>query len=162
MSRSVDPNTRYCKTCKLRKPLEEFTPYHQRISPHEGSRCIKCVADCNASWYFRNKEYAKSYMRDYRKKVKDDVFNHYGRVCVCCGEDQMLFLDIDHMNNDGAEHRKKHKLTAGTQFYVWLRDNGFPANFQDLCCNCNRGKFRNNGVCPHKENTQCQILIPKQ
>lgn len=89
-------------------------------------------------------------MREYRKTAKDLVFAAYGTTCKCCGETEPLFLDIDHMDNDGAAHRKKYNLTAGTQFYVWLIKNNFPSNFQTLCCNCNRGKFRNNGICPHQ------------
>ena len=98
-------------------------------------------------------------MRDYRHSVKTQVFDHYGRTCRCCGETEPLFLDIDHMDNDGAKHRKAHKLTAGTQFYVWLIRNNFPANFQTLCSNCNRAKYRNNGVCPHQNAFRMKGLL---
>lgn len=84
--------------------------------------------------------------------LKRDVFNAYGGyVCRCCGEMEPKFLSIDHINNDGAEMRKSGKHSrGGVAFYQWLRKSGFPKGFQVLCMNCNMGKHRNGGVCPHQ------------
>jgi len=151
MDAPIESETLKCKHCQRVLSLDNFTKsYHRKKNPN-GARCKVCVKRYNALWYECNRTEAQAYMREYRKSAKDAVFEHYGRKCQCCGETQPLFLDIDHMDNDGAEHRKKHRLTAGTQFYVWLRNNNFPANYQTLCCNCNRAKFRNGGICPHKE-----------
>jgi hypothetical protein len=81
--------------------------------------------------------------------IKNEVFNAYGGyVCVCCGELEKAFLSIDHINNDGAEHRKN--MSSGSNTYRWLRDNNFPNGFQVLCMNCQWGKKNCNGVCPHQ------------
>lgn len=80
---------------------------------------------------------------------KELVFQHYGRVCSCCGEAEPLFLSVDHVDNNGATHRKA--IGGGSATYKWLIDNGFPDGFQVLCRNCNWGKHINGGVCPHKE-----------
>ena len=38
----------------------------------------------------------------------------------------------------------------GQRLLVWLKTNGWPREgYQLLCCNCNQGKTRNGGVCPH-------------
>ena len=38
----------------------------------------------------------------------------------------------------------------GQQLMIWLRDNNWPRDrYQLLCSNCNQGKVRNGGVCPH-------------
>ena len=79
-------------------------------------------------------------------RLKEAVFNHYGKFCACCGEKEEKFLSIDHVYNDGASHRK----TMGVNVYEWLRNNNYPSNFQILCRNCNWGKYVNGGVCPHK------------
>lgn len=99
---------------------------------------------------FRAKEAAKS-MR-LNAKLREEVFASYGGFrCACCGETERLFLTIDHVENDGAEMRKNGTHSrGGTQFYQWLRKNKFPAGFQVLCMNCNSGKHRNGGTCPHK------------
>lgn len=99
---------------------------------------------------FRRKEADKS-MR-LNAELRETVFKAYGGYkCACCGETEPLFLTIDHVNNDGAEMRQNGTHSrGGTQFYQWLRKNNFPEGFQVLCMNCNLGKHRNGGVCPHK------------
>ena len=77
-------------------------------------------------------------------KDKLQAFRQYGGVCVCCGEEHSECLTIDHINNDGAVHRKTLK---GTPIYRWLRQQGYPAGFQVLCWNCNFAKQF--GPCPH-------------
>jgi hypothetical protein len=67
--------------------------------------------------------------------------------CVCCGESEESFLTVDHIDNDGAKHRKELRR----DFYTWLVAQGFPEGYQTLCRNCNWGKHRNGGVCPHMQ-----------
>ena len=97
-----------------------------------------------------------SYRNNYQKKrnaqFKLDVFNHYGRKCICCGENHIEFLSIDHSNGDGAKHRKAiSNGQGGTAFYAKLKKLGFPENsgLQVLCLNCNVAKGRY-GYCPHE------------
>ena len=86
-----------------------------------------------------------------RIEVKDRAFAGYGGYkCACCGESETQFLTIDHVNNDGAEHKRKWNLRTGEEVYRWLIKHDFPSGFQVLCMNCNWGKRYNNGVCPHK------------
>jgi hypothetical protein len=88
-------------------------------------------------------------------KLRDDVFEAYGGyICACCGETEPKFLSIDHINNDGGKERKSGLYnSSGTAFYLWLRKNAFPPGYQVLCMNCQVGKHRNGGVCPH----QCKV-----
>ena len=88
-------------------------------------------------------------MRKWRMQLKISVVEAYGGKCACCDEDELLFLTVDHINNDGAEHRKA--LPGGSSFYVWLKNNDWPEGFQILCFNCNTGKHLNGGVCPHQD-----------
>lgn len=74
-----------------------------------------------------------------------------GYVCACCGETCACFLSLDHMNNDGAAHRRLVKGTVGNNIYKWLKDNGYPEGFQVLCMNCNTGRYQNGGICPHND-----------
>lgn len=77
------------------------------------------------------------------------VFSHYGMKCACCGLDEFELLTIDHINNDGAEHRRLIGA-AGQATYKWLIKNGFPNGFQSLCWNCNESKRFGKGICYHK------------
>jgi hypothetical protein len=78
------------------------------------------------------------------------AIKHYSNdkfECNCCGENQLGFLTIDHINKDGGKHKKEiHR-----QLYKWLFDNDFPKGFQVLCFNCNSGRnITEDKKCPHK------------
>lgn len=120
----------------------------------QGKRCLAC----DSKELFDNTAYCKQHaiakrLRDkkFRQRLKIRVFNAYGGFkCSCCGETGESFLAIDHINNDGAEHRKKLSQGTGSRFYQWLSSNNFPDGFQVLCFNCNHSKSINRGVCEHQ------------
>lgn len=81
----------------------------------------------------------------YHKRIKIEAFEAYGGcVCACCNEGRLEFLSIDHINNDGASHRKVIKGAI----YGWLKKNSYPDGFRVLCLNCN-GSLGFHGYCPH-------------
>jgi hypothetical protein len=86
-----------------------------------------------------------------RLGVKRLTLDAYGGVCACCGEDFLLFLTLDHVNGDGAAHRKDSPWAVGTNLYRELHKLGFPdkERYQVLCHNCNMGK-RQSDTCPCK------------
>jgi len=90
------------------------------------------------------------------KIEKTQAINAYGGVCACCGESNKAFLTLDHVNNDGAAHRRKLKAEfgghpLGVRFYSILRRGGYPQDvpLQVLCWNCNCAKQYYKD-CPHK------------
>ncbi len=89
--------------------------------------------------------------RVFAENLKREVFSHYGGFrCACCGDCHEVFLNIDHVNNDGAAHRRAAlKGKGGESLYRWLKKQGFPAGYQVLCFNCNFAKWRL-GKCPHQ------------
>jgi hypothetical protein len=84
--------------------------------------------------------------RRWRLEQKQKVFNHYG-PCRCCGESQLEFLAVDHIDDSGSEHRAEIG-GGGATLHRWLIVNELPGGFQSLCFNCNVGKRLNGGVCP--------------
>lgn len=97
----------------------------------------------------KNKERVNQQVREWRINKKIQVFTKYGLQCNCCGENDFDKLTIDHINNDGKKHRIM--LGGGDRIYNWLIKNNFPNEYQTLCMNCNKGKYLNSGICPHKE-----------
>lgn len=101
-----------------------------------------------------------------QQRLKEEVFAAYGGFrCNCCGETERDFLTLDHINQDGAVHRRQignGRSTSGTTMYRWLKRNNFPEGFQVLCynCNCSRSKPINNGVCPHQKRHAVDPLLP--
>ena len=87
--------------------------------------------------------------RKQRESMRAAMLAAYGSRCSCCGEREPLFLDLDHINNDGAKDRKQNG--SGVKLLRRLEKAGWPKDaYQILCSNCNQGKQRNGGVCPHK------------
>lgn len=84
-------------------------------------------------------------------RCREQVFAAYGGwECTCCGETEKLFLSIDHIENNGAAERRAGLYRgSGSAFYAWLRKQNFPPGYQVLCMNCQVGKHKNGGVCPH-------------
>lgn len=60
-----------------------------------------------------------------------------------------MFLSIDHINNDGADHYRRDP--SAVSLTKWLLKHGFPEGFRILCYNCNCGRHYNGGTCPHEE-----------
>jgi hypothetical protein len=111
-------------------------------------RINKTVRD--SKWWLTPKGRKKSCATviAYRQRLRRKVIMGYGGRCNCCGEDEYLFLELDHVNNDGAKERGKNRSTT-SMFLLRIIKDGFPDCYQVLCSNCNQGKVLNHGVCPH-------------
>lgn len=95
------------------------------------------------------------------QEIKKEVIGFYSKgtyACNCCKENNIIFLTIDHINNNGKEHRK----TFNGGIHEWLKSHGFPDGYQVLCFNCNIGKYLNDGVCPHKINENTTKLLTER
>ena len=63
--------------------------------------------------------------------------------CNYCGFDDPRALVIDHINDDGAEHRREISTggngrgVGGSVLHLWLTKHNYPDGFQVLCANCN-------------------------
>jgi len=102
----------------------------------------------HAKWYFKNKEKINERNNKNNQKRRKIALEYYGGnppKCACCGEKEIKFLSIDHINGGGNQQRKNGICNLAN----WLIKNNFPKGFQVLCYNCNMAKafFIN---CPHK------------
>jgi len=90
------------------------------------------------AYYKIHKVKIKNRVASYRKKLKYAVFSHYSQppCCAKCGLTDIRALSIDHINNDGAHHRKTVLSGSGSGTYCWLIKNNFPPGFQVLCMSC--------------------------
>lgn len=120
-----------------------------RAKRHD-KQCDGCYRADQRARYVADREKRQEWQRTYIQKLRSDVLAAYGGACACCGETEPDFLTIDHVNNDGAAHRRALGTNSGHQVYRWLRDRGFPKEgFQLLCWNCNASKAHR-GSCPHQ------------
>lgn len=126
---------------KERLERGECTSCGQRKAD-KGTRCSVCCEQERIQHGKHNKVHFQ--------KLREKILSHYGKFCHCpgCIETEELFLEFDHINNDGNKHRKI--IGKGGQALIhWIINNEFPTSIQVLCSNCNQGKRRNNGICPH-------------
>lgn len=156
--------TKTCSRCEQTLLISEFGTFIERrigksrganskLRPEGGrlyynARCKSCARKATNEYNRNNRALVTKHRRDSLYRLRDIVYEHYGARCSCCGESEISFLTIDHMDNDGHLHRKR---VNGNQFALYrsIINDGFPDNLQVACYNCNCGRVRNNGVCPH-------------
>lgn len=101
----------------------------------------------------RNPLQWRRYNAESRARLKSEMFAAYGDSCACCGENREKFLTLDHINRDGAAHRRalSGSRTGSTrQVLLDLRRRGWPKEgFRVLCMNCNWAT-RFGAECPHQ------------
>jgi hypothetical protein len=76
-------------------------------------------------------------------ELKIEVLSHYGKdekLQCCwpgCEVNDIDVLTLDHVNDDGAKHRRsKGYGQGGGSFLYWeVRKLDFPKGYQTLCCN---------------------------
>lgn len=140
-----------CKPCAAEYAREYRKKNIEMLKEKEKQRNVKRRQD--ASYVERKRARGRAYWAE----IKHEVFMAYGGYrCNCCGEAEPLFLTLDHIHENGAEHRRSLGASIGNgrggwgRTLKWIRDNGFPDGYQVLCMNCNLGKHKNGGTCPHK------------
>lgn len=98
--------------------------------------------------------------------LKEKFIEMYGHRCACCGEANPAFLSLDHVNNNGTEHRCKHTKVhihdrLGNPHITWSENRPAlmrevvseyrPGEYQILCYNCNFGRGHDKDrKCPHE------------
>ena len=104
-----------CTAC--RKKIKDQKK-HRELSLKAAGKCPRCSGNvdrdgvqcttCNKARCDKN------------LKLKCKVFDAYGGICKCCGDDFIGRLTIDHINNNGNKHRKELGSKGGGSFYHYL------------------------------------------
>lgn len=119
-------------------PISAF--YKNKARPDGlGTACKTCHKGENLQYRHRHADRVYEKELSGKQTIKEHVFSHYceGEIlCKKCGFKDIRALSLDHIDGNGTKHRKELNITAGTQFYRWVRDNDFPEMFQVLCMNC--------------------------
>lgn len=92
----------------------------------------------------------------YQFNLKMKVIEGYGGTCQCpsgmCFETNPGMLTVDHIYNDGRLDRGAGNRGGNAPFYKRLLDHNFPTDkYRLLCWNCNLGRARWEGICPHEQ-----------
>jgi hypothetical protein len=100
----------------------------------------------------RDRAQLNEYSRVRNVRMKAEAIAQYGGYCVCCGETEPLFLNLEHTDGNGKQHRLEVGVTGGVRFYDWRKKRGWPTEprLRVMCWNCNCARHLNGGVCPHE------------
>lgn len=128
--------TATCRSCGAEKPVRQFVKSSRKYGSKRIQPCQKCH-------YAQYRDFYKEKTRIYRVEKRMKALLAYGGKCACCGERREFFLTLDHVNNDGKEHREE---IGTSQMWWWLEKNRYPDGFQVLCANCHLAKTKN-GAC---------------
>lgn len=145
------PNQNICKEC-VAAYLRDWNSKN-RDKVLAGKKADYYRKRTDPLWVEREQKRGREFWVNIRREV---IMAYGGFRCACCGETEDAFLTIDHVLNDGAKHRRaimknpdgNGKGGSGLT-WIWLKRHGFPSGFQVLCMNCNFGKAKNGGTCPH-------------
>ena len=163
---SPDQPTKRCSRCGEVKPLDDFYRDNKSKDQH-GAWCKNCSNKHRQvrrenhrdeerlvahERYLRLGDEIRRYNSNRNHERKALLVAHYSNStnrCACCGESDVRFLTIDHINGNGSQHRKSSGCGTGATFYNWLIKAGMPEGYQVLCYNCNLARTWH-GKCPHQ------------
>lgn len=145
-----------CRLCLNFKDINLFGSFLDKNGKrYINSRCKQCASKVANQWGKDNRPRLSQKWKQQKEALLSIIHNAYGSKCNCCGETNPLFLTIDHVNNDGYKLRPRNKngnysAPFSGHYYTQIIKANFPKDLQLLCWNCNCGKARNKGICPHK------------
>src|SRR3990167_3965610 len=153
---------RVCRRCRI-TTTEDRSSWYVESRRADGLSwwCRPCVLDSNKTRYWADPEKHRrrarrpenrTYAATSRCRVRDEVIRLFGEHCACsgCYVDDRIFLQVDHINGNGAAHRKELGTNSRntTLFYKWLLNNPDRHHeFRLLCGPCNQS-CGTRGVCP--------------
>lgn len=121
-----------CFNCNCQHSMQKYNLSINNTDYLINKLCKFCFSNNKIKKYICNNCNNKL-KRNYQINLKLKAYQQYGNACNICGCNKLEFLTIDHINNDGAQHRKNIY-----NIYSWLKINNYPTNnYQLLCFNCN-------------------------
>jgi hypothetical protein len=150
---SLPDGTKACSRCRRILPLDSFYRSTTKVGRYSRGRqpsCKDCTNEAIKVRRLANPEKQTRLNRECNRRLRLKALTIYGGDpprCACCGEREFIFLAIDHINDDGAAHRRS--LKSPSHVLRDLQRRGWPPGFQVLCHNCNWAK--RTGPCPHQE-----------
>jgi 5-methylcytosine-specific restriction endonuclease McrA len=110
-------------------------------------KCVMCGKLFVPNKFHPNQECCsyRCYQKKYKRELREKVINKLGGKCAICGYAGPA-LQIDHINNNGYEERKKfynnpiwNYCGCGTYYYKLYKKilSNDIKDYQLLCANCN-------------------------
>lgn len=143
--------TTHCLDCGIER---RFNKYDVTRGRHLKLRCRLCAIahkklnmekdttevvlkrkEFQRQYYQDNKQRLDAYASAWRAKRRIELITALGGACVHCGEPDADVLDFDHINDDGAAHRRETKRRNVVDLLSVCPED--VVKYQLLCKNCN-------------------------
>lgn len=131
------------------------------------TRCEKCIKKSRSAnkryrenntekvvsrrkdWYSNGKfgHITRASQKQQRLLLRKKVIEKYGGKCSCCEESTYEFLQIDHLNKDGKQHRLE--IGRGMKLHRDMLKDNCEYDIRILCGNCHNA-ITAHGKCPHE------------
>lgn len=129
------PRSKRCTRCEIEQPIANFQPRWNRPGKYE-SHCRACLTAIRTTPERRARARAK------RDADRAAVIAIYGGRCVSCGLDDHRFLEFDHVDDNGGEHRKIEGVSAWCSRIAREGERDERWRIQLLCRPCHQGSGR--------------------
>lgn len=148
---------RYCKPCHVRigtrneRRRREDAGYRERRRKQWRDEAHKRrmrdpIRDAEIKWRSAN-------------KLRSEMVEAYGGACSCCGEREVGFLTLEHVNGDGAKHRESLRTLGGYAVWRDLKKRGWPTDgYTILCWNCHMATCWGR-TCPHQQGNRSAVTV---
>lgn len=152
------PLQRYRSTEKFKETSRRYQKTHRKeiraiAHKHYWGNHESTLLKLKKRYMGRREKHMESTVRcakAFRRQVKISL----GGRCACCGESELEFLQLDHVNEDGYKDRLRYGGGVSHRSYrdaMRLIKASLPVvRYQLLCANCNLSKHYGKGVCVHR------------
>jgi hypothetical protein len=150
----MSETTKKCSRCQTHKGFDYFSKWKNGTLGLDNT-CKECRSRdrknnrWDKEWSKNNPDKRKEITKRTNTKIRLECLNKYSNndiKCSCCGENNIEFMSIDHIDGGGTQQRRD----LGGSIYQWLRQNNYPDGFRILCHNCN-SSLGYYGYCPHEK-----------
>lgn len=126
------PGKTVCQDCSSKMSDLSSARYHERRA---AGKCNYCDNDPVPGSTMC--QHHLDLTKQQREDLKLEVMNAYGGPkCAWCDEDDIRYLEIDHIEGGGRQHTQEIG-GGGHGLRCWLKANNFPPGFRILCRTCN-------------------------
>jgi hypothetical protein len=114
---------------QIEKPLSKYRKWYQKNIEH--AREYKRVM--MRKLRLKYPEHYREQTKLHKQKLKNALFDAYGKTCVLCGFSDVRALTLDHALNNGAEERRQFGI-RGTYRRALKKEH--RNEYRTLCMNC--------------------------
>ncbi len=113
-------------------------------------------------YHAKNREKLRAKCQRFRDGWREAFMKELGGRCVCCAETYKPVLSFDHINGDGAQHRRKYgkgsKVSRLPLGELRRAHKSGEHPLQVLCANCNVAKGTSDACpCPYGKKRRGEV-----